>query len=306
MHNDPAALRRAFGSYMTGVTIVSTADNNALPVGFTANSFTSVSMNPPMILVCPGNHLNSYELFNSVSHFAVSVLAEGQEQIANNFASKREERFSGTKWHTDQYGSPLIEDVCATFSCSVHQRHIAGDHTVLIGEVLQFEQFDRNGLGYGNNGYFSLSKEQQSDRPSRNDITGITGIIVSYQNQLLVVKNEKGLTLPTFEQTETHGARSALTQQINQLNPDISIGPVYSIYDDNLQLRRYTFFLASAPDNSLQSIGEFIPIESLNTNEFYDKAQSIMVERFITEVRNKLFGLYVGDYDAGDIHHPGI
>ena len=87
MSIDPKALRGAFSRFMTGVTVVTSLTPKGEPVGFTANSFASVSLDPPLLLVCPGNHLSSFEVFQSATRFGVSILAEGQEEISNMFAS---------------------------------------------------------------------------------------------------------------------------------------------------------------------------------------------------------------------------
>ncbi len=302
MH-DTNKLRRAFGSFMTGVTVVTTTDKNNTPIGFTANSFTSVSMDPPLLLVCPGKHITFYNEFNTTMHFAVSILSEGQEAVSNNFASGPDNRFEKTHWHRDSFGSPIIDNACASFSCRVHKRIEAGDHMVLIGEILEFDHTHSAGLGYSSNGYFSLSKEQQADRLTRRNITGITGAIIKCDDQVLVVNTESGLTIPSVEQHGRHGARSALQQHIEKLGINVTLGPVYSIYNDDTRNQRYTFFLANASDESTAGIGQFIPISELNTSAFPDPAQSTMMSRFATEVRNKVFGLYIGDVETGDVHH---
>ena len=301
MH-DENLLRRAFGSFMTGVTIVTTTDENNAPVGFTANSFTSVSMDPPLLLVCPGKHITFYELFNTTTHFAVSILAEGQEAISNNFASGPEDRFEQVNWHRDNFGSPVIDNACASFSCRVHHRFEAGDHMVLVGEILAFEQFERPGLGYSVDGYFSLSKEQQADTASDSSVNGVTGMIVRFDDHILVMDGDDGLALPTIQQQGRHGARSAMQQHIEQLGLDISLGPVYSIYDDKNN-NHYTFFLANATSDAAKTAGRFIPVQQLDSKAFADKAQATMMSRFQTEIRNKVFGLYIGDVEAGDVHH---
>ena len=300
---DPQTLRRAFGTFMTGVTVVTTRADNGSFVGFTANSFTSVSMDPPLLLVCPGKHLQFFDVFESVSHFAVSVLAEGQESVSNTFASEPGDRFAHTHWSGDAYGSPLIHDACATFSCRVHQRLTAGDHMVLIGEVLDLECNNKNGLGYGSNGYFSLSKEQKADTSNQSGITGITGAIVKTGNELLVVPQGQKLTLPEIKQQGSDGARSALQKHFIQSGLDITLGPVYSIYDDTGNGKRYTYFLGNTSDNTDNKLGTFTSINSLNTDSFRDTAQSIMMDRFVTEVQSDVFGLYVGDTESGDVHH---
>jgi len=297
-------LRKAFGSFMTGVTVVTATGANDTPVGFTANSFTSVSMDPPLLLVCPGKHLGSYDVFNTTTHFAVSVLAEGQEAISNNFASGPEDRFASVDWKPDDFGSALIEGACATFSCRVHQRHVAGDHLVLIGEIIQFKHYQRDGLGYGNNGYFSLSKEQQSDTTSLSHVTGISGAIIKYDDQILVLEDTGRLSLPVCEQDNSQGPRSALQQYFEKLGLKVSLGPVYSIYDDKNGNKRFTFFLGNASSDTAGNLGQFQSITGLNTSAFNDKAQATMLKRFVTEMRNQVFGLYIGDVDSGDVHHP--
>jgi flavin reductase (DIM6/NTAB) family NADH-FMN oxidoreductase RutF len=302
MHNEDE-LRRAFGSFMTGVTVVTTADADGTPIGFTANSFTSVSMDPPLLLVCPGKHVASYDVFCTTENFAVTILAEGQEAISNNFASGPEDRFSNVRWHRDKNGCPLIDSACATFSCRVHNRHEAGDHMILVGEITAFSHFDKPGLGYSGNGYFSLGKEQQANTTGSKDITRLTGAIIKYDDQVLVCENDGALSLPVIEQHGRSGARNAMQQLIdsNQLNGEL--GPVYSIYDDPQTGRHYTFFLVNAVTTQAGELGRFVPIEALKPDQFEDKAMSVMMSRFITEVRNKVFGLYIGDVDAGDVHH---
>lgn len=300
---DTDELRRAFGTFMTGVTVVTTTDKHNTPVGFTANSFTSVSMDPPLLLVCPGKHVASYDVFNTTTHFAISVLAEEQEAISNNFASGPEDRFSNVNWYRDANGCPLIEDVCATFSCQVHQRHDAGDHMILVGEILQFQRFQRAGLGYSSNGYFNLSREQQADTSS--DSTAMTGVIIKYKDKVLVLEKNNTLALPTIEQADHAGARSAMQNYLQSIDPRIQLGTVYSIYDDSATNRHYTFFLAHTDtDIPGNTPGEFVPIANLQTEHFPDNAQALMMSRFVTEVRNKAFGLYIGDVESGDVHHP--
>lgn len=153
---DQKALRQAFGSFMTGVTVVTATAPDGTHVGFTANSFTSVSMDPPLLLVCPGHKLSSIGVFRECENFAITILAEGQEHVSNCFASSRDDRFDAVDWTLDPHGVPIITGSAAHFSCSVHQRMDAGDHMILIGEVQHFARTNRLGLGYGNGDYFSL------------------------------------------------------------------------------------------------------------------------------------------------------
>ena len=117
---DPQELRAAFASFMTGVTVVTARTASGEPVGFTANSFTSVSLDPPLLLVCPGRHLSRFPVFESASGFGVSILSEGQEEVSNLFASGRGDRFALCDWEAGTRGVPMIAGRSAGFECAVH------------------------------------------------------------------------------------------------------------------------------------------------------------------------------------------
>ena len=136
---DPRALRNAFGTFMTGVTVVTSHDADGNPLGFTANSFTSVSLDPPLVLVCLANSSQNYDALTQAKGFAVNVLSEGQKDVSNTFARPVEDRFSAVNWQNGPHGSPVFNDVSAWFDCSMHQTVPAGDHVILIGKVEAFE-----------------------------------------------------------------------------------------------------------------------------------------------------------------------
>ena len=160
---DRGALRQAFGSFLTGVTVVTTRNGAGEPVGFTANSFASVSLDPPLLLVCPARSLSSFAAFARCSHFAVNVLAEGQEDVSNTFAGFKGDRFARVAWRSDGHGSALLEGAAAQFSCRTSQIIPAGDHVVLIGAVEQFAASEQRGLGFAAGSYFSLGRTQHAD-----------------------------------------------------------------------------------------------------------------------------------------------
>ena len=299
---DSQTLRKAFGSFMTGVTVVTTRAANGELVGFTANSFTSVSMDPPLLLVCPGKHISSFEVFNQASYFSVSVLAEGQEQISNTFASASDERFAQVAWHEDENNCALIDGAVATFSCKVHQRHLAGDHMVLIGEVLQLTCEEKPALGYCSSGYFSLGKEQQSDASGLDNYDGVAGAIVEHGGRILMSNATQPHCVPTVKQAPAQGARSAVQQLFSAEGLTVELGPVYSIYDDPAQQTRFTFFRARSITDEAGNLGAFETIPSIEKLSIDDTAQATMMDRFVAESRIKKFGLYVGSADVGDLH----
>lgn len=154
---DQRALRNAYGRFMTGVVVAVTKNCDENLVGFTANSFSSVSMDPPLISVCPGEFLSSYEAFKACEIFSVSILSAGQQEVASVFAGYKGDRFAKVKWHAGpQTNMPLITDSAATFECASHQVVSAGDHLILIGRVLSFADNNRPGLGYSAGAFFTL------------------------------------------------------------------------------------------------------------------------------------------------------
>ena len=137
--SDAAALRSALGAFATGVTIVTArAPGTGEPVGFTANSFTSVSLDPPLLLVCLAHTAASYATFCAVESFAVNVLSAEQEETARVFARRGADKFAATAWTEGRHGAPLIEGSLAIFDCDMHERVAIGDHDVLFGHVIGF------------------------------------------------------------------------------------------------------------------------------------------------------------------------
>ncbi|HIG21872.1 MAG TPA: alpha/beta fold hydrolase [Henriciella marina] len=133
--SDARTLRDALGCFATGVTVVTTMSTEGKPVGLTANSFTSVSLDPPLLLVCIAKSSSSLEALQTSERFAVNVLHIGQQPVSNTFAMPGEDRFSQTPWQEGQYGSPLISGALANFECIKFDLHDGGDHVILIGKV---------------------------------------------------------------------------------------------------------------------------------------------------------------------------
>ena len=205
---DPRALRRAFGSFMTGVTVVTCKAADGTPLGFTANSFSSVSLDPPLLRVCPGRFLSSYDSFASCSHFAVNVLAEGQEDVANTFATFKGDRFARTPHRADPHGNVLIDGALAQFSCTTHQVVDAGDHAILLGEVRAFHHDAGRGLGYAGGQFFSLGLERAALDPAGN--TALLGAIITEGDEVLLEKTDAGYRPPQVISTERQHVRRTL------------------------------------------------------------------------------------------------
>ncbi|MFM0415748.1 MULTISPECIES: flavin reductase family protein [Paraburkholderia] len=130
--------RNALGCFVTGVTIVTTRDLYGKPVGVTANSFSSVSLDPPLVLWSLAKASYSFPAFSSCDAFCVHVLAEGQEAIATQFAKGSNDKFANVNIK-DGFGSvPVIDNYMVRFDCSIYNRYDGGDHIIIVGEVVDF------------------------------------------------------------------------------------------------------------------------------------------------------------------------
>ncbi|MEG0862727.1 MAG: flavin reductase [Pseudomonas sp.] len=152
---DPRAFRRALGNFATGVTIM-TAAVDGRKVGVTANSFNSVSLDPALILWSIDKRSTSYEVFNDASHFAVNILAADQIDLSNQFARPKDDKFAGIECEEGAGGAPLFSDCAARFQCAMHQQVDGGDHWILIGKVVAFDDFGRSPLLYHQGAYSSV------------------------------------------------------------------------------------------------------------------------------------------------------
>lgn len=135
--SDSRTLRDALGCFATGVTVVTTLAPDGTPVGLTANSFTSVSLDPPLLLVCLHNNAASLPAFLAADHFAVNVLHIGQQPVSGRFATRGEDRFAATPCEEWESRVPIIRHSLASFECARHAVHEGGDHQILVGRVLR-------------------------------------------------------------------------------------------------------------------------------------------------------------------------
>jgi len=150
------ALRRALGSFATGVTIV-TAQGSAGDVGVTANSFSSVSLEPPMVLWSLKKSSASLGAFTESGAFAVHVLAAHQQALSDRFASRSADRFAGLDFRRGYGGAPLIDDCAARFQCRLAFRYDGGDHEILVGEIVEFEHSDHAPLVFHGGRYGAIN-----------------------------------------------------------------------------------------------------------------------------------------------------
>ncbi len=302
---DARELRRAYGKFLTGVTVVTALSADGRPVGFTANSYTSVSLNPPLLLVCPAHSLNSYPVFEACGHFVVNILADDQRDIANTFASSKGDRFAHIQWQANAAGCPVIAGAAATFSCATHNRVPAGDHLILIGEVEYFEANEHAPLGYSSGGYFSLGLERKATEQRSPTHSVTVGAIIEHAGHILVQQTADGLALPQVEATGMMGSLTAISGHLDKAGLDVDFGPVYSVFQGRGKTESSTYYRATAANDNAGGMGQFVPVGELSTRAFTTQPVTDMVRRYVLEWRSGIFQLYLGDELEGDVHMFG-
>lgn len=155
---DARDFRTAAGQFLTGVTIVTTLDAEGKPCGLTANSFTSVSLHPPLVLWCIGRDSTNLDAFDAGNPWAVHVLGLHQQDLAVRFSTKGIERFDGIDWSPGVDGTPLLPGALAVFECRPSSVYDGGDHLIYLGEVagLTIGDTDRPALGYFRSRYIGF------------------------------------------------------------------------------------------------------------------------------------------------------
>ena len=301
MNFDRKQLRNAFGSFMTGVTVVSTRETTGIPRGFTANSFTSVSLDPPLVLICIDNAAESVDVFAEGKGFAVNILAADQVDISGLFASKRADKYDLVKWKYSESGNPILDGVCAWFDCKRSQVVEAGDHIILIGEVLNFDHNDRTGLGYAKGGYVNLALEQSALQAAEGGSDVVVGAIVDYDRKILMIEDaDTGmLRLPASGLDDSSGSLKKLQAQLNGLGIGVSITSVYSVFESERNDQQFIYYRAIAESEGID--GRFWPLDQLPWERITPGPVKVMLERYYTESASQLFGVYFGSDLDGDV-----
>jgi 3-hydroxy-9,10-secoandrosta-1,3,5(10)-triene-9,17-dione monooxygenase reductase component len=132
---DPRQMREVLGHFASGVTVV-TADTTAGPIGFTCQSFSSLSLDPPLVVLAPARTSTTWPRLREIGHFCVNVLAEEQTQVSQTFARSGTDKFAGVPWTRSRHGSPVLADVVAWIDCELWAEYDGGDHTLVAARVL--------------------------------------------------------------------------------------------------------------------------------------------------------------------------
>jgi len=164
---DGRALRRTLGQFATGVTVVTAAHPvTGEVVGMTANSFSSVSLDPPLVLWSIVREAKSLPVFLEATHFAINILSEQQLDHSNRFARPGSDKFADVAWSPGAGGAPVLEGVAGVFECARHAEHDGGDHIIMVGRVERFARYERPGLVFARGRYGITAEHPWAEEPT--------------------------------------------------------------------------------------------------------------------------------------------
>jgi len=152
---DDARFRQAMGYFASGVTVVTTASAGEL-YGMTVSSFSSLSLNPPLVLICIDKAVPSHDMIRDAGCFVVNILEKRQEHLSRRFATTGNDKFKGVAWHSGQLDLPVLDNTLAAIECRLRNVLDGGDHTIFVGEVVDAEIREGAPLLYYRRGYHEL------------------------------------------------------------------------------------------------------------------------------------------------------
>lgn len=294
---DPKEFRNALGGFITGVTIVTT-EIGGIPVGFTANSFTSVSLSPPLVLVCIGKSSSNYEAFSETDHFCINVLAENQRDVSQKFSAKGVDRFADLDWSSGVLGSPVIDNSIASFQCRMHQRIDAGDHDVLIGRVVKFDQKMGSPLGYCRGNYVLFELEQRVlDSGSHSSKFGAileTPDGVAFER----LPGSGRLVLPNTSMHGTREAKEGLYAKLTQLGLSFDLEFLFSVWESDKADQLNVYYRGNARMSQPVESVTFIPIDDIPFDDL-EHDDMRLLRRYREERKTFRFSVYAGTSTSG-------
>lgn len=300
---DSVELRRAFGTYVTGITVITTRDADGTPRGMTANSFTSVSLDPPLLLVCIGKSASSFPAFEAAESFAVNVLHEAQKDVSGVFASKSAAKFQNIRHHGVHTGAPVLADCLTWFDCTTHERIDAGDHVILLGRVRAFGTSPAAPLGFCRGRYVAV---EDSMPPSWTPSHRMKiGYLVEHEGGILLCDDGNGgWGIPT--------ARGRKAADIVSLSDDGAVSLLadetflYSVFDVADQEPGYVVYrgrlsgdpsaMTRLPSALRLFAPDQIPWEQIPIRQF-----RAMLRRYLQERSEARFGIYTDSIDGGRV-----
>ena len=297
---DPKALRNAFGAFATGVTVVTTRQPDGTPRGFTANSFTSVSLDPPLLLVCLAKTAHSADTFATAPHFAVNILAEDQKAVSGLFASRAPDKFAQCAWTPGPADMPLIDGALASFTAARHQLVDAGDHLILIGRIEAFSTSEGQPLGYFRGNYFSIGIEKDLAEAAAAAKGSRLGAVLACDGGVLLKAEGDRLRLPLAPEPTL----DSLTAKLAALGLTPQIDFVYATFDDRTTGGHAVYYHGTVTGPLPQGY-RILPLADLAQAQITNPAEAAMLARYALDYRNGSFSIYHGTETTGQTRQIG-
>jgi flavin reductase (DIM6/NTAB) family NADH-FMN oxidoreductase RutF len=306
---DARTLRDMFGTFMTGVTIVTMRDQDGVKRGFTANSFTSVSLDPPLILVCVGNRAGSHDALCRAGRFGVSILGDWQREASTAFSSRTGKRFDAVEtWASAAGGPPLIIGSLAALDCAREQVVAAGDHSIVIGRVLGFSRTAGQPLGYCGGGYIAFGLGAEALERLGGEAIRVACLLECHDKVLLLRRaSAAAWELPATPLRAGEDHRQAIPQLMVRLGVRADVSFLYSVYQDVSEAHTTMVFRGVASDLQDEwTLADGTVLRLFTETEepwrlVRGKSPPEVIRRFFYERVHSRFGIYWDTHNGGRI-----
>jgi flavin reductase (DIM6/NTAB) family NADH-FMN oxidoreductase RutF len=301
------AFRSVLGTFLTGVTVVTAFDDDRRPRGLTANSFTSVSLDPPLILVCVAKAAGSYGVLCAATRFCVNILGDWQTNVSASFASSSANKFETAEFDVVDDGPPLIRNCLGVLDCVRHELFDAGDHVIVVGRVVGFASNSGSPLGYYRGRYVTLGEGAQALEQHGGDAI-VVGSIVDDGGRVLLWQppQSRHWSIPTVPLRAGQYHREVLPRLLERLGVQGDISLLFSVFQDRGDPHTTMIFRGDAtgtPAESILSDGSRLRlfVEAERPWDLVDGAsQADVLRRYFRERSAARFGIY---WDTAD--HTG-
>lgn len=276
---DPRELRNCFGKFATGITVITAVGPDGQKIGLTVNSFSSLSIDPPMILWSLDNRSHNLEALKNASHFAVNVLASDQMDLSNNFASRADDKFADIECVDGKCGIPLLKDTVAHLECKNVNQYPGGDHTIFIGEVEHFEMSNKKPLLYAN-GNYGLAARHPSNQFPEPEKTSYDGDFV----MLMLLRSYREIAAPFHRELMDQGIPVAHARVIASVSRNSGIIPSEIAKDTDVDMATVSMSLKMLCDNGHLSVDDDKGYHLTDAGEEYLVSIRSRAKRFEDEV----------------------
>jgi flavin reductase (DIM6/NTAB) family NADH-FMN oxidoreductase RutF len=305
--SDTNSLRRAFGAFASGVTVVATRTKGGEARAFTANSFSSVSLDPPLALICLGKNSASLAVFEGCETFSISILEASQRAVSSAFASRDPAVKIEASKNLVEDDAPYLANSLATFMCSRHSVVDAGDHVILIGRIVKYRANEGQPLGFFRGGYVSIGPDQPG--MERLQASVHVGGVLGYDGKVLLCRRPKseGWEIPMSHPRRGQRPDAALHETFDALGIQVTMSVPFSFFQERGEQDMTMFF-------SVQSHGDISPGTLADGTEIAlfgveDEPWTLvkgemtqgMVRRYLREMAAGLYSVYFDTPQGGSL-----